>query len=378
MAALLSALALAAPALSDRALRFNTPIGYNDHDYQTFVAFMEKTDENGVRNGEKVVVPFDGYYLPAFPVTWSYYYYDHEIGQLYMYGVFFTDDEEDARACSLWLYDMDLVGPLDFEGCDEMYEVYCDRNRITSVNASGCADLRAMTCSRCEIESLCLKGCVGLDLLDCSRNRMTELDASGCPAITDIECNDNKLSCLDVNGCEELCWLDCFNNALTSLDLTSCGQMYCLDCTGNPLKKIELPEAAPLKLECLLAEGGGTVCYSGSTFAGETVYAYPAAGEEFLGWYTEAGEHISNNPQLTLTAQTGGRLVARFSSPAPLMGDVDGNGSVNANDALALMRYALGLVTDIDLAAADVNGDGAVNANDALLIMRYALGLAEL
>ena len=63
-----------------------------------------------------------------------------------------------------------------------------------------------------------------------------------------------------------------------------------------------------------------------------------------------------------------------------LLGDVNGDGSVNANDALLLMRYALGLVpaSALDLTVADVNHDGNVNANDALMIMRYALGLAPL
>ena len=60
-----------------------------------------------------------------------------------------------------------------------------------------------------------------------------------------------------------------------------------------------------------------------------------------------------------------------------IKGDVDGNGVVNANDALLLMRYALGLMplTDVQLARADVDENGSVNANDALRIMRYKLGL---
>ncbi len=60
-----------------------------------------------------------------------------------------------------------------------------------------------------------------------------------------------------------------------------------------------------------------------------------------------------------------------------LMGDVDLNGEITGNDALTLMRYALSLITltDEQLALADFNGDGAVNALDALLIMRSAMGL---
>ncbi len=65
-------------------------------------------------------------------------------------------------------------------------------------------------------------------------------------------------------------------------------------------------------------------------------------------------------------------------APAPITGDADGNGFVDANDALAVMRYALGLIDAIDFTAADVDGSGSVDANDALIIMRAVLGLAAL
>lgn len=60
-----------------------------------------------------------------------------------------------------------------------------------------------------------------------------------------------------------------------------------------------------------------------------------------------------------------------------LPGDVDLDGSVDAMDALLVLRYSLNL-TDLDeeaLALADVNGDGLVNAADALQILRSAMGL---
>lgn len=59
-------------------------------------------------------------------------------------------------------------------------------------------------------------------------------------------------------------------------------------------------------------------------------------------------------------------------------GDVDENGSLTANDALLVLRSALGLISGIDDAAADVDGDGSVTANDALMILRAALGIAAL
>lgn len=58
-------------------------------------------------------------------------------------------------------------------------------------------------------------------------------------------------------------------------------------------------------------------------------------------------------------------------------GDVDMNGAVNANDALLILRYSLGLISEnsLELRCADFDSDSAVTANDALLVLRLALGV---
>ena len=50
---------LTAEAMTPLTTRYATPGGYNDHDYQKMVAFFEQTDENGVRNGEKLSEDYD-------------------------------------------------------------------------------------------------------------------------------------------------------------------------------------------------------------------------------------------------------------------------------------------------------------------------------
>lgn len=74
-----------------------------------------------------------------------------------------------------------------------------------------------------------------------------------------------------------------------------------------------------------------------------------------------------------------GYPIQMIADPYPVLsGDADGNGIVNANDALMVLRYALGIIDSIDFAAADVDGNGIVNANDALMILRAALGIITL
>ncbi|GEM_PF-6637188 len=63
--------------------------------------------------------------------------------------------------------------------------------------------------------------------------------------------------------------------------------------------------------------------------------------------------------------------------PPVLPGDVNGDGSVDIQDALLTMRRAMGLIADdaLDMEAADVSGNGTVSIEDAVLILRYAMGL---
>ena len=59
-----------------------------------------------------------------------------------------------------------------------------------------------------------------------------------------------------------------------------------------------------------------------------------------------------------------------------LMGDVDGSGEVDATDALLIMRYAMGIISELDHPdKADVDGSGAVEMTDALLALRMAMGI---
>lgn len=63
--------------------------------------------------------------------------------------------------------------------------------------------------------------------------------------------------------------------------------------------------------------------------------------------------------------------------PSVTLGDVDGNGTINAADAVMVLRSDAGLITLTaeQAAAADVNGDGVVNAADAVQILRFDAGL---
>lgn len=64
---------------------------------------------------------------------------------------------------------------------------------------------------------------------------------------------------------------------------------------------------------------------------------------------------------------------------SPQLGDVNGDGYIDAADAMLCMRSFVELVTltKEQLTAADVNHDGVVDAGDAVKILRYSVGLIQ-
>ena len=62
-----------------------------------------------------------------------------------------------------------------------------------------------------------------------------------------------------------------------------------------------------------------------------------------------------------------------------MMGDLDGNGLVNASDALMALQHSVQLIEldEFQWAAADVDGSESVNASDALTILQYSVGLID-
>ena len=131
------------------------------------VAFFEQTDENGVRNGEKLSENYD----PTDPGTW----WEADGSEI---GVEWTDDDDEYRICEIRIgsSSLGMMGNLD------------------------------------------VSGCTGLERLDCSENQLTEINVSGCTTLEDLDCTNNKLTELNVSTNTRLYYLDCADNMLTQLD----------------------------------------------------------------------------------------------------------------------------------------------------------------
>ena len=429
---------LAAEAMTPPTTRYATPDGYNDHDYQKMVAFFEQTDENGVRNGEKLSENYD----PTDPGTW----WEADGSEI---GVEWTVDDDEYRICEIRIgsSSLGMMGNLDVSGCTGLDRLDCSENQLTEINVSGCTALTDIDCSnnkltelnvstntelytlRCygnqlteldvsentwlyelycfgnELVRIDISGCTDLDGLDCSENQLTELDLSGNTSLRWLYCSGNRITELDLTANSELEALRCSENQLTAIDVSANTALTELHCSGNQLTELDLSENTSVyRLECednyitfldltnnrididtVSAEGPGFIGVK-TVIPGEylvpAISAVPAPGSTFCGWYATDGTLISTEAELVIDREEcyyPYHFIARFTASTPGgIGDVDGDGVVRVSDAVLIMRCALGLIefTPEQILCGDVDGDGFVKVADAVMVIRIALGLA--
>ena len=109
-------------------------------------------------------------------------------------------------------------------------------------------------------------------------------------------------------------------------------------------------------------------------------------GYAFDGWTATNANVVfadAMNPDTTFVMVPGGDVTVTPSfvpdGPSIILGDVNGDGQVNATDVLLLRQFILGVsVPGFNELAADVNQDGVVNQQDLTLLTRYINGLATL
>ena len=160
-------------------------------------------------------------------------------------------------------------------------------------------------------------------------------------------------------------------------------QEQSIDCTGNKLTELDLSDCPACGLEHISAEGSGYIGLGIGDFGGpDRATAEPAEGAQFIGWYSEDDELITDALELRISTAGVPNVIARFtqaSAPA-VPGDANGDGSCDATDALEVMRFAMNLVglSPNALQVCDVNANGVVDAADALLIIRAVMGIIEL
>ena len=377
-------------ALNESTTRYPTPEGYNDNDYQKLVAFLEQTDDEGVKNGEKLSDNYD----PNDPATWGTYWN----GQRFQW----IESDGELRIQIIYGESCGLCGLLDVSGCTALEELwcssnnlttldvsnntalqtlYCDFNNLTTLDVSSNNALVYLYCGSNNLTTLDVSGCTALMTLWCSYNNLTTLDESDCTALTYLSCHDNNLTTLDVSGCTALEDLDCDGNNLTELDVSGCTALGNLDCQDTHLTELDLSNNTKLPIDRIYTEGKGYIgYYRNFNYNFTWLYAVPQDRESFLGWYNEDGELLSTDAEWSINGRTEKVFIAKFTGGEPeiIPGDVDGDGELTFNDVTVLYYYLLnGDMTGMtleNLASGDLNNDGVISVSDITLMYNLLLG----
>ncbi len=134
--------------------------------------------------------------------------------------------------------------------------------------------------------------------------------------------------------------------------------------------------------------GCGVISCSRDFRDGSTVVlsAAPNVGKKFVRWGGLSGSQCviptgsPNKCQITVDAYKA--VIAVFESTTTetltLCGDADRSGAVTSADSLAVEKYAVGTLVNINTKNADANGDGKVTLTDSTLILKAATGTAKL
>ena len=168
-----------------------------------------------------------------------------------------------------------------------------------------------------------------LRYLYCDNNKLTSLDLSNNTALESIQCPNNQLTSLDVSGCNNLQTLLCEQNNLTSLNISGCSGLYWLYIYQNQIKGAamdafveSLPTVNNGQMRVIYNEGEGNVMTAAQVAAAKVKGWVPAyctgkAYDEQYDYYYDVWKEIPD---------------------APLRGDFNGDGKVGMPDLMFLLQ----------------------------------------
>ena len=289
------------------------------------------------------------------------------------------------------------VTSIDLSGCSQLNYIDVTRSKVVSINVSGCTQLEQLTADDNEITSIDLTGCNQLKYFYFKSNPMTSLNLSGLSSLKTITCYEGQLTSLDVSDCTSLSNLYCSDNPLTSINLSGCTEIESLNFNGLQLTSLNVSGCTNAKY----------VNINNNRLQGEAMDAFvesipECSNPEYsfircLNMHDPAEENRLTLAQAAKLREKGWPVQALY----PLYnrycyldydgygnGDVDGSGTVDADDVRAVVNHILGLAdtdTDVEMVAArameesatpfyspivaDTNGDGVVDIADVAQII---------
>ena len=125
---------------------------------------------------------------------------------------------------------------LDVSQNTALKQLGCFYNQLTTLDVSKNTELKQLYCQYNQLTALDVSKNTELTELYCPNNQLTELDVSKNTELTELTCSDNQLAALDVSQNTELSSLACYNNQLTSFDVSNNTALKYLYCYQNAIR----------------------------------------------------------------------------------------------------------------------------------------------
>ena len=144
---------------------------------------------------------------------------------------------EAMKVKELYVSNLGITSLKGIELFTEITDLYCNDNKLTSLDLSKNTKLTYLYCSWNSLTSLDVSKNTNLLLLWCYANKISSLDVSKNTKLLYLDSSTNNLTSLDVSKNTELQYLWCHDNNLTSLDVANNKKLIELVCERNKINE---------------------------------------------------------------------------------------------------------------------------------------------
>ena len=150
-----------------------------------------------------------------------------------------------------------------YDSNNDGYLSLTERSNITNINVSNSnitslkgveyfPDLYKLWCNGNKLTSLDLSKNEKLGVVFCYDNQLTSLNMGVKPQLYQISCQNNKLTALDITKCTNLKYFYCYSNQITDLNVTNCPRLYEFNAKDNLLTGVDVSKNPELHNLCLI------------------------------------------------------------------------------------------------------------------------------